>query len=248
MLSNIIAIPTGSLIALVGAGGKTTTMFTLASELARQGLRVVTTTTTNLYIPRQGETDTMIVSPETPALIEMVSSAWQQHQRVTVAARFIEGGKISGLQPDQPYALLTRSGADIVIVEADGARHSMIKAPAEYEPVVPPQTNIALLLASAAAINRPLSAEIAHRPERIAAVLGTKPGDILTPGLIATLMTSEQGAMKRIPPSARVYLLLTHTTEESTTMIRELAELVKRSGREMSVLCSPWPGEWSFVD
>jgi len=83
-----------SLIALVGAGGKTTTMFSLASELAEQGLRVVTTSTTNLYIPRQSETDTVIVSPETPALIEMVSLAWQQHQHVTVAARFIEGRKI----------------------------------------------------------------------------------------------------------------------------------------------------------
>jgi probable selenium-dependent hydroxylase accessory protein YqeC len=248
MLSNIIAIPTGSLIALVGAGGKTTTMFTLASELAQQGLRVVTTTTTNLYIPSQNETDTVIVSPETPVLIEMVSSAWQLHHSVTVAARFIEGGKIGGLQPDQPYELLTKGGADIVIVEADGARHSMIKAPAEHEPVVPPQTTIALLLASAAAINQPLSAQTAHRPDRIAAVLDIKPGDILTPRLIATLMTSEQGAMKHIPPSARVYLLLTHTTEKSTTMIRELTEQVKCSNRKMSVLISSRPGEWAFVD
>ena len=51
-------------------------------------------------------------------------------------------------QPDQPYELLMKSGADVVIVEADGARHHMSKAPAEHEPVVPPQTNIALLVMS----------------------------------------------------------------------------------------------------
>ena len=50
MLSDIITIPPGSLISLVGAGGKTTTMYTLASELAAQGKRVVTTTTTNIYL------------------------------------------------------------------------------------------------------------------------------------------------------------------------------------------------------
>jgi len=63
VLSDLIDIPPGSLISLVGAGGKTTTMYTLASELAGKGMRVVTTTTTNIYFPGQGETDTLIVSP-----------------------------------------------------------------------------------------------------------------------------------------------------------------------------------------
>src|SRR2546421_926134 len=151
MLSDIIDILPGSLISLVGAGGKTTTMYTLASELAARGMRVVTTTTTNIYFPKPGETDTLIVSTETPTLLKMLSSAWQQHHRVTVAGRAIGAGKVAGLQPNQPYELLIKGGADVVIVEADGARRSMIKAPAEHEPLVPPQTNIALLLTSATA-------------------------------------------------------------------------------------------------
>ncbi|HLZ81087.1 MAG TPA: selenium cofactor biosynthesis protein YqeC, partial [Ktedonobacteraceae bacterium] len=168
MLSDIIDISPGSLISIVGAGGKTTTMYTLASELAAKGLRVVTTTTTNIYFPSHGETDTLIVSAETSTLLKMVNSAWKQYQRITVAAKAIGAGKVSGLQPDQPFELLIKGGADVVIVEADGARHSMIKAPAEHEPVVPLQTHIALLLMNAEAINQTLSAEIAHRPECIA--------------------------------------------------------------------------------
>ena len=245
MLSDIIDIPSGSLISLVGAGGKTTTMYTLAAELAAKNMRVVTTTTTNLYVPRQSETDTLIISAETPTLLEMVNFAWKQYQHITVAAKAIGEGKINGLQLDQPYELLIRSGANVVIVEADGARRSMIKAPAEHEPVVPPQTNIALLLMSAEVMNQPLGAEIAHRPERIAAVLAINLGDMLTPRHVARLMTNEQGAMKSIPETANVYLLLTHVTEKNTAMTREVAELVQSSGRGIRVLCSTRPGQWS---
>src|SRR5205085_11288335 len=117
-------------------------------------------------------------------------------------------------QPEQPYELLMGSGADAVIVEADGARNLMIKAPAEHEPVIPTHTNIALLIMSAEAINQPLSAELAHRPERIATILDMNQGEILTPTRIANLMLSEQGAMKNISETATVYLLITHATQE----------------------------------
>jgi len=247
MLSDIIDISPGSLISIVGAGGKTTTMYTLASELAAKGLRIVTTTTTNIYFPSHGETDTLIVSAEISTLLKMVNSAWKEHQRITVAAKAIGAGKVGGLQPDQPFELLTKSGADVVIVEADGARHSMIKAPAEHEPVVPPQTHLALLLMSAEAINQPLSAVIAHRPERIAAVLGINLGDVLTSELAVRLMTNEQGAMKSIPETANVYLLLTHVTEKNRAITGAVAELVQRSDKKMRVLCSSRPGQWSIA-
>ncbi len=244
LLSELLALPPHSLISIVGAGGKTTTMYTLAAELVQRGKRVVTTTTTNIYIPGQGDTDTLIVATETPQMLKMVNNAWKQYRRVTVAGTVIAAGKLGGLQPDQPYMLLTKGGADAVIVEADGARHAMIKAPAEYEPVVPMQTNVALLVMSAEAINQPLNADVAHRPERIAAVLGIEQEEILTPQLIAHLMTSTQGAMKNIPEQANVYLLITHVSPERQAMAQEVSTLVRYFVKDMHVLGSRLPGEW----
>ncbi len=243
-LSSLMRLPAKPLISIVGAGGKTTTMYTLAAELAEQGKRVVTTTTTNIYIPRPDETDTLVVAAETPTLIKMVNAAWGQHRRVTVAGKVIGSGKLSGVQLDQPYALLQAGGADVVIVEADGARHSMIKAPAEYEPVVPVETNVALIVMSAGAINQPLNAEIAHRPERIAALLSINQGDIFTPGLIARLMTHELGGLKNIPLHAAKYLLLTNVAVSKLDVVADLVSQVQGMGRVTGVCCSARVGEW----
>jgi len=247
LLCDLIDLPTSPLIAIVGAGGKTTTMFTLASELSQRSKRVITTTTTQIFYPEPGETDALIVAAETPALLKSIDEAWQQYHHITVAGTVLRTDKLAGLQPEQPYELLMKSGADIVIVEADGARHCMIKAPAEHEPVIPLQTNVALLMMSAEAINQLLSAEIAHRPEKIARVTGISQGDILSPAVIAKLMTSEQGALKHIPKTSSVYILITHASISQKEAIRELASLVLSSSRLTGVLSSEMPGMWVTV-
>jgi len=245
LLSDLVDLPPQPLISIVGAGGKTTTMYTLASELAQRGKRVITTTTTQIFFPEQGETGTLIVAAETPPPLKNINPALKPHHHVTVAGAVIRADKLGGLQPEQPYELLMHSGADTVIVEADGARHRMIKAPAEHEPVVALHTNVAFLMMSAGAINQPLNAEIAHRPERIAAVVGMNLGEILTPTRIARLITSEQGALKDIPKTAKTYLLITHPSMTRQDALQELVSLVRRSQRVAGVLCSEQPGAWS---
>jgi probable selenium-dependent hydroxylase accessory protein YqeC len=244
LLSDLIELPTRPLIAITGAGGKTTTMYSLANELAQQGKRVITTTTTQIFYPGLDETDMLIVGSETDALLTTIEEAWQQCNRITVAGTALRAEKLAGLQPEQPYELLVKSSADVVIVEADGARHRMIKAPAEHEPVIPLQANIALLLMSAEAMNQPLSDRIAHRPELVAKVTGIHMGDVLSPAVIARLITSEQGALKYIPKTATAHLLITHASMSQKAAIRELVYCVRSSPCLVNVLSSDKPGEW----
>src|SRR5690348_14678668 len=117
LLYDLIDLPTSPLISITGAGGKTTTMYSLASELAHSGKRVITTTTTQIFYPEPGETDMLIVASETHSLLSRIDEAWQQYHRVTVAGTVLRTGKLAGLQPEQPYELLVKSSADVVIVE-----------------------------------------------------------------------------------------------------------------------------------
>jgi probable selenium-dependent hydroxylase accessory protein YqeC len=244
LLIDLIDLPDHPLISIVGAGGKTTTMYTLAAELARSGKRVVTTTTTHLFLPKSNETDLLIVEPETERLLPLMETAWKRYCRVSVASGTVGADKIAGLNIEQPNALLMQSGADVVIVEADGARHCMIKAPAEHEPPVPLHTTHTFIMLNAGAINQPLSASIAHRPERIAAVVGMNPGERLTPERIARLMTSELGGLKNIPPESVNNLLITHTDATKLGLVAELRSLLGPTARIESVLYSPEPSAW----
>lgn len=245
-LSDLLPLPSRPLIAIVGAGGKTTTMYTLARELADQGRRVVTTTTTNIFRPRPDETEDLLVDSEMPRLLKKLVAGWQHYQRITVASEAIGVGKLRGLQPEQPVLLLQHGGTDVVIVEADGARHLQIKAPAEHEPVIPLHTSLVLLLLSAEALNQPLSGEIAHRPEILARLTGIAPGDPLTPAVVARLLISDQGGLKHVPEGAHVYVLVTHVTEERRELVKELAGLLQTS-RIAGVYGAERLGEWHSV-
>jgi probable selenium-dependent hydroxylase accessory protein YqeC len=92
-----------------------------------------------------------------------------------------------------------------------------------------------------------LSDGIAHRPERVAMVTGINAGDVLSPAVIARLITSEQGAIKHIPETATAYLLITHASMAQKAAIRELVSLVCSSTRIVDVLSSEKPGEWITV-
>src|SRR5260370_36178008 len=142
LLCDVIDLPAHPLISIVGAGSKPTTMYPLASELAQRGGGVITTTTTQIFFPEPGQTGALIVAAETPTLLEMISAAWQQYRRVTVAGAIIRADKLAGLQPGQPYELLMQSGARAVIIEPDGPRHRLIKPPAHTQPDIPTHTTI----------------------------------------------------------------------------------------------------------
>src|SRR5437763_17179204 len=101
LLCDLINLATSPLIAITGAGGKTTTMYSLARELAQSGKHIITTTTTQIFYPEPSETDMLIVASETHALLKTIDEAWQQYHRLTVARTVLRTGKLTGLQPEQ---------------------------------------------------------------------------------------------------------------------------------------------------
>ena len=49
LLPDALGVTRGEMVSLIGAGGKTTTLFRLAKELRDQGCKVMVTTTTKIY-------------------------------------------------------------------------------------------------------------------------------------------------------------------------------------------------------
>lgn len=150
-LTEVIKINRG-ITALIGGGGKTTAMHTLARELAGQGTVILTTST---HICASEEFSTY-VDPTVPEIRERLAV-----EGVICVAGAGTGGKLCA--PKLTFEELEQL-ADYVIVEADGARRLPLKAHASHEPVLPENTKLTILVVGADGFGRPIC-EVCHRPQ-----------------------------------------------------------------------------------
>ena len=173
------------MVALVGAGGKTSTLYALARQAADSGRTVVVTTTTHIL----RHPGLPLVEEPTP---ERLRAALEGHGVVTVGTVF-RGDKLSGAGTPEEL----RRAADVVLVEADGAKRLPLKAPAEYEPVIPPCADAVAAVAGMDAVGQAVGA-VCHRPERVCALLGAGAEHVLTPEDVALLLANPQGGRKGV--------------------------------------------------
>jgi molybdenum cofactor cytidylyltransferase len=236
LLNEALPVSKGDVVSLVGAGGKTTAMYRLGQELAAQGWRVITTTTTMIRRPLGDQVREVVVEEHAGKAVHQVAEALLHHGPVALASRWIaDENKLKGIAAELVAEL--RAVADAVIVEADGARGLPLKAPAAYEPVVPDCTTVLIPLAGISAVGRRLTAQSVHRPELVAELTGLEPGQVVTPDAIARLLVHPRGGLKNAPPDSRVIPLINQVDDElSLASAREIAAGAKSSPRVDRVL------------
>jgi len=227
-VADALGVQPGDVVAFVGAGGKTTVIYRMAAELAQRDWRVLLTTTTKIWPPEPGQVDGQFLAPDAAVAREHLAATMTPGRRLLVAAGLEPAeGKLRGVSPDLLCHIAATDLVDVVLVEADGARGRSLKAPAHYEPVVPSCTTLLVPMAGLDAIGQPLGAAIVHRPERVSALTGLRPGDLITPAAVAHVLTHPDGGLKDAPPAARVAILLNKADGRSRLRPgREIARLI----------------------
>lgn len=211
----------GDIVAIVGAGGKTTTMFALASALAERGLRVVTTKSTTIHRPSMARAPQLLITPPDRWRTEL-PPVLDAHPVVTVVTAAPTPRRYNGIQPEFAPELLRTSGADVLIVEADGARRRLLKAPADHEPAMPVGATVVIPVVCLAAVGRPLAERHVHRPELAAEILGIKQASQLTIDHVVTLLLDSRAGRKSAPPAARFWPTLTAADRVSAGQLAEV--------------------------
>jgi probable selenium-dependent hydroxylase accessory protein YqeC len=184
----------GDVVALAGAGGKTTLAYALCAEARAAGLRVLVTTTTHM--------GTLSESVTGPVFIEGGGDLWPEMEaalaregRATLLGRRVREDKIEGVRAERVDELAGR--ADLVVVEADGARSRSLKVPAAHEPVVPASTTLLLVLVGLDVLGAPLDEGLVHRLELVEAATGRSRSDpVGEPDVVAALL-APQGYLDR---------------------------------------------------
>jgi probable selenium-dependent hydroxylase accessory protein YqeC len=202
-------------IAVVGGGGKTTTVFHLARRLAG---RTIATTTTRMGRGQDGGIASLL-APDRDRLAAALdvgpTLVWGRHGT----------HKAIGVPPERCDEWFADADlCDNVVVEADGARHHPFKAPGPLEPVIPITSTTVISVIGADALGRVI-ADQCHRPLRVAAVAGCSPYERLTPERAARVLCSPDGSGRNVPDTARRIVLVTKIpdrTVDATT--RDLVE------------------------
>ncbi|MFZ2360543.1 MAG: selenium cofactor biosynthesis protein YqeC, partial [Anaerolineae bacterium] len=204
------------IIALVGAGGKSSLLFRLGDELAGRGQPTLLTATTRMWASQLERAPLALLTASLATLaFELPTSLRGYGQVLALVGPAGEPGKLAGLAPEAICRLADLEEVGAVVVEADGSRERPLKAPAVHEPVVPACATHVITVAGMAAVGQPLDAVTVHRHELAAALSGLRIGDILTPEAVATLLAHPQGGLKGCPAGAVPLLYLNLALDDS---------------------------------
>jgi molybdenum cofactor cytidylyltransferase len=243
-LSHALNIHPGDVVALVGAGGKTTAMFLLADELAASR-RVLTTTTTRIFAAQAKHSPAHVTfDPQWQAIADLLP---RLDEAIAVCGQALltgppdpDGDKVSGVAPETIEILAGSGRFDVIINEADGSRMLPLKAPAAHEPVIPLSTTLVIPTAGLDVLSQPLGDETVHRAELVSRLTGTALGQPVTAETMARLLCHPEGGLKNVPAQARVVPLLNKVDEllgsDGLKTARDIADKLLRCDRVESVV------------
>lgn len=220
-LYNALSLPPLGAVSLVGGGGKSSAMAFLAEECRAAGLSAVVSTTTHIG-RAQGRAIGPVVSSHSG--LERAISAGLIPCAALPAPSNPE--KLSSV----PRELLTDALelAGRLIVEADGAHRLPVKAPGDHEPQIFQPSAAVVAVAGLSALGKPLGL-VCHRPELTCALLGVSSETLLTPPLLARLLTSEQGQFKQVGHPERFRILLNQADDDlSLSLAADTALIIQQ--------------------
>lgn len=185
-------------VAFVGGGGKTSAMFALADELAGQGKQVIVTTSTHIFCPLGR---TVIPAGRADMVKRFLSSGQKKGSYksgfVVVTGQQAPEGKLMGMAPLEMEQLA--GCADVLLVEADGAKGLPLKLPKAGEPALLESTDVVLGFAGLDCIGKTYG-EQCFRMDLAGEIFegGRKEEERISPEDVAHILTSDHGTRKGV--------------------------------------------------
>jgi probable selenium-dependent hydroxylase accessory protein YqeC len=231
-LRDALLLENGGIVCLVGAGGKTCLMYRLARELARDGEKVLTTTTTRIWAPTPEQSPGCILAATSDEILERAAGMLTSHGHITAAAgASAEAGKLTGLAAEAVDRLMAARVFDWILVEADGAAGRPLKAPAAHEPVIPSTAGWLVGMVGLSGIGRPLSDQWVFRPQIFSSLSGLAPGAPVTAEAVVAVLLHEQGVLKGAPRHSRCVAFLNQAdTADGRAAGIQIARRIERCG------------------
>jgi len=217
-------------IAVVGGGGKTSLMFSLAEQIRLRQGNVVTTTTTKIWHREACKSPLIVFSDSDTGWHSHLKNGLQTHGHVFVCQGVLESGKVEGIPPGLADHIFQIPEVEYLIVEADGAAGHPVTVPASSEPVIPSSATAVVAIMGLEAIGKPLGPDLVFRIELFKELTGLKHAEELTPRVLEQIFQSPNGVFRGSPDTSRRIVLLNKLELVSdTSQAVRLAELLMRA-------------------
>lgn len=129
MLKNLIQLKKGDILSIVGSGGKTTTMFSLAKEISKR--KVLLTTSVKIF--RDTGKDFITIDNFNDFLTMNIKDG------VYLSGNTLKGEKFTGI--DCYDLIKVKNFFDYIIIESDGAKNMSLTGWRKHEPVILKNSN-----------------------------------------------------------------------------------------------------------
>ena len=195
-----LGLQNARVIAVVGAGGKTSLIGALGAAFHESGLRVLATTTTKVAADEFAQGWHCVPYESLSSLSGLDSSM----PVFTYAGSLPELGKWTGLDGCHIDAIAKTAQFDRILIEADGARRCAVKAPAPHEPVVPVSADTLILVAGLSAMGKPVTDDVVFRKQ----LWSQLAGDVVSPEGLWKIATDERAYGRSLTSVVRRILFL----------------------------------------
>lgn len=224
-LINKLNLNKKEVISFIGAGGKTTTIAKLATELRDTGNRVLSTTSTAIFLPKREHYDRIYIRDISIGYIPNTNS-------ITIYGEYEENKKLRVKDISKIDELIKREIFDYVLIEADGSKGKPIKGAAEHEPVVSDLTTITVGVIGLDSLDRNIN-DAAHRPEILIKIIEAEDNHIIDYKDIIKLTLHKEGIFKN--SKGRRILFLNKIEDRQLEVIEKIKDGLKNTDIEVVV-------------
>ncbi|PLX68926.1 MAG: putative selenium-dependent hydroxylase accessory protein YqeC [Denitrovibrio sp.] len=212
-------ITKNDIVCIVGAGGKSSLMSCVASELADSGLSVLVTTTTKMGKRQINSYLNVDTEGQFFKNIDIKSGVY-------ACATFSDE---KALAPDIKDLKSNMGRFDVVLIEADGSACKPLKGWRADEPVIPDFTTKTVGVVDISVVGKTITGGIVHRPELFTEITGKKFGDIFQIEDCVSLIESENGIFQNSNDQQKYIYCSKAETEETLSNVTSLNQLLDSS-------------------
>jgi len=217
--------------AFVGAGGKTTAMFSLARQIPGP---VWVTTSAHLGTDqtRLADGHYILKSDE-----DIQPAQWMKNKVTLLSGPATSDDRLSSPAErllELVHTAALREGVSLLL-EADGSRSIPLKAPGDHEPPIPGWVRQVAVVAGLSMVGKPLSEQTVYRAARFGELSGLQAGELITITHVRDVLLHPLGGMKNIPAGA------------SKTVVFNQADTLKNQDLAGSVACELLEGGYDRV-